>query len=125
MTPQRLLRIGIAPYESIKAGTLAVARGERIFGATEPMVWFTSLESLAQVLSRRNRLLLEMIARTEPSSVTDLARTTGRAKGNLSRTLRTLERYRLLRFERGARGQLRPRVTFGRIRLDIHLESPR
>lgn len=62
----KTLKIGIADYDQMKARTLAIARGE--YGPTkgEPTVWFTSLESFAKVLSRRNRTLLAPIAREQP-----------------------------------------------------------
>jgi DNA-binding transcriptional ArsR family regulator len=46
------------------------------------------------------------------ATMTELARTSGREKSNLSRTLRTLGRYGLIRLERGSGGRLRPSVTF-------------
>ena len=52
------------------------------------MVWFTSIESFAKVLSERNRALLALIAREEPASLTELAELAGRNKSNLSRTLK-------------------------------------
>ena len=58
----RTLRIGIASREAQKARMLAIARGERKPTGDEPKVWFTSIESVAQVLSDKNRMLLELIA---------------------------------------------------------------
>jgi predicted transcriptional regulator len=42
-----------------------------------------------------------VIAEKAPGSLDELARITGKAKSNLSRTLRTMERYGLVRLERG------------------------
>jgi predicted transcriptional regulator len=73
----------------MKARTLAVARGEyRV--ADEPKVWFTSTESFAKVLSAGNRELLRIISESAPGSIEELAQLTGRAKSNLSRTLKTM-----------------------------------
>lgn len=96
-----VLRAGIAPYEAMKARTMAVARGERRVGPDEPRVWFTSLESFTRVLSERNRDLLALIAEREPGSLAELAALSGRAKPNLSRTLRTMERHGLVELQRG------------------------
>src|SRR5689334_5264999 len=85
------LKVGIASYEDIKARTMAVARGERRITSDEPKVWFTSTESFAKVLSAGNRDLLRVIAEQAPGSLDALARITGKAKSNLSRTLRTME----------------------------------
>lgn len=114
-----VLRVGIAPYEEMKARTMAVARGERRIGPNEPRVWFTSLESFTRVLSERNRDLLALIAEQEPGSLAELAELSGRAKPNLSRTLRTMERHGLVELQRGEGRTLRPRVRYRGIRLDL------
>ncbi|WP_192499081.1 hypothetical protein [Skermanella pratensis] len=56
------LRIGITSYEQMKARTMAIARGELRPGPDEPKVWFTSMDSLANVLSEGNRTLLRQIS---------------------------------------------------------------
>jgi predicted transcriptional regulator len=56
----KILRIGIAPYEEMKARTLAIARGELKPKTDEPKLWFTSIESLARVLSDKSRALLDL-----------------------------------------------------------------
>src|ERR1700738_945520 len=103
------LKVGIASYEEMKARTMAVARGERRVAPNEPKVWFTSTESFAKVLSAGNRALLETIAEKAPNSLDELAQMTGRAKSNLSRTLKTMAGYGLVRLERDARGRITPK----------------
>ncbi len=95
---------------------MAIARGELRPGANDPKVWFPTLESLAKVLSEDNRALLQTIAQTSPESLTELAEQTGRYKSNLSRTLKTLARYKLVRLD-NEHGRLRPRVDYERIEL--------
>ena len=102
------LKVGIASYEEMNARTLAVARGERRVLSTEPKVWFTSTESFARILSARNRELLRVIAERVPQSLEELAQITGRAKSNLSRTLRTMEQYGLVTLNRAERGRVTP-----------------
>jgi len=82
-------------------------------------VWFQSLETLAQVLSDRNRSLLALIAETKPASLSELAERSGRAKSNLSRTLRTMERYGLVRFEIGKGREVAPRVNYSGVELEM------
>jgi predicted transcriptional regulator len=113
--------VGIAGYDEMKARTLAVARGERRVAADEPKVWFASTESFAKLLSAGNRELLRVIGETAPGSLDELARVTGKAKSNLSRTLRTMEAYGLVRLERGERGRIVPRVVHDRVELDLPL----
>jgi predicted transcriptional regulator len=119
------LRVGIASYEEMKARTMAVARRERLVAPNEPKVWFTSTESFAKVLSAGNRELLRVIAEEAPGSLDELARLTGKAKSNLSRTLRTMEGYGLVVLERGERGRITPKVMYDRVELDLPLTRKR
>jgi predicted transcriptional regulator len=119
------LKVGIASYQEMKVRTLAVARGERRIRRDEPKVWFTSTESFAKVLSAGNRELLRVIAEQAPGSLDELARLTGKAKSNLSRTLRTMEGYGLVSLERGDRGRIAPKVLHDRIELDVPLTGSR
>lgn len=118
-----ILRIGIAPYEKIRERTLAIARGEYKPLPSEPKVWFSSMESFAQILSSRNKLLLEIIAQAKPRSMTELALLSGRQKSNLSRTLKTMEHYGLVTLKREKSGEIRPQVTFNHLRVDWSLSS--
>ncbi len=92
--------IGIMPLERIRQRVLAIARGEYKPGASEPKVWFTSMKSLAEVLSDDNRALLRMIQTTKPRSISALAVAAGRSPGNLSRTLKTMSRYGIVEIRR-------------------------
>ena len=121
----RTLRVGIASYEQMKARTLAIARGNYKPAAGEPKVWFTSAESFARVLSDRNRALLGIIAESGPESLARLAELTGRKKSNLSRTLKTMERYGFVQLSRGVRGSIIPRVPYQNISLTLPLSKPR
>jgi predicted transcriptional regulator len=117
------LKVGIASYEDIKARTMAIARGELKPSRDEPKVWFTSPESFARVLSNKNRALLDVIADTNPESLQDLAARTGRKTSNLSRTLRTMERYGFVRLHKGERGRIRPEVPYSAISLELSLRK--
>ena len=121
MSRAKILRIGIASREQMKARTLAVARGQHKPAADEPKVWFSSMESLAQVLSSKNTLLLELIRRAQPASLKELAELSGRQVSNLSRTLRTMERYRLVKLELSESGTLVPTVPYDRLALEHEL----
>jgi len=113
------LKVGIATLDEYKARTMAIARGEYVSSPKEPKIWFQSIESFSQVLSDKNRALLALIAKTQPNSLNDLAETSGRAKSNLSRTLKTMERYGLVHFEKGAGRQLVPRVNYSGVELEM------
>ena len=113
------LKVGIATLEQYKQRTMDIARGEYVPARNEPKVWFQSLETMSQVLSDQNRALLALIVKTQPQSLTELAETTGRAKSNLSRTLRTMERYGLVYFEQGPGRQIAPRTNYSGVKLEM------
>lgn len=115
------LKVGIASYEDMKTRTMRMARGERRVASDEPKVWFTSTESFAKVLSAGNRALLGIIVSQAPGSLDELAEMTGRAKSNLSRTLKTMAGYGLVRLERGERGRITPKLAYDRVELELPL----
>src|SRR5580658_5820537 len=119
------LKVGIASYDEMKSRTMRIARGEHRISPRDPKVWFTSTESFAKVLSAGNRDLLRVIAEKAPASLDELASLTGRKKSNLSRTLRTMEGYGLVRLERGERGRITPKVMHDRVELDLPLTLSR
>lgn len=124
MTPETIgktMRIDVASYAAFKERTLAIARGEVTPGADEPKVWFPSTESFARVLSQPNRALLATIAETHPGALQELAERTGRRVSNLSRTLRTMERYGFVLLHKGERGRIRVEVPYRAVSLELVL----
>src|SRR6202453_87449 len=119
----KTLKIGIATLEQFRDRTIAIAKGKHIPRPDEPKIWFTSLESFAKLLSPKNRALLKLIAQTHPDSLQELADKTGRAKSNLSRTLKTMERYGLVQFENGHGQNRAPRVNYTDLSLDVPLQA--
>ncbi len=96
----KTIYVGIMTKEAYKQRTLAIARGEYKPKKNEPKIWFESLKSMAQILSNENRQLLKTILDKKPASLTELESITGRKKSNLSRTLKTLERYGIVELHR-------------------------
>jgi len=111
------LIVGIASYDEMKARSLAIARGEYSPKRGEPKVWFTSLESFAKVLSKRNVELLRIIAEHRPVGYKELAALSGRKIPSLSRTLRTMERYGLVRLEQGLDRKIIPHALYSNVEL--------
>ena len=97
---QKVLNIGIISYQDYKKRSLAIAKGEYRPKSDEPKIWFESLQSMAQVLSNENQLLLKTILERKPESLKDLEEATGRSSSNLSRTLRTMARYGIVKMEK-------------------------
>jgi predicted transcriptional regulator len=116
------LKVGIASYEQMKARTLAVARGKQRARGGDPKIWFTSMESFAKILSDRNRALLSLIAESQPGSLAELSNLSGRAKSNLSRTLKTMERYGLVQLRKGPGSTIVPRVLYSGITLAVPIQ---
>jgi len=96
----KILYVGILSKADYIKRTIAIAKGEYKPKADEPKIWFESIKSLAQVLSNENQELLKIIAEKNPQSLTELEAMTGRKKSNLSRTLKTLERYGIIVLEK-------------------------
>ncbi|VBB43698.1 transcriptional regulator [Desulfatiglans anilini] len=106
---RKVLHIGILSYEDYKKRTLAIANGEYQPQPDEPKIWFESLQSMAQVLSNENQWLLKTILKHKPQSLKELEAVTGRSSSNLSRTLKTMARYGIVKIEKRDR-KLRPVV---------------
>jgi len=106
---QKVLHIGIMPYQDYKTRSLAIARGEYRPRPNEPKIWFESVRSMAQVLSNENQVLLKTILKRQPESLKELEAATGRSSSNLSRTLNTMARYGIVRMEK-VRRNIRPVV---------------
>ena len=100
MKKEIIVKIGIMSKEQYKKRTIAIAKGEYVPKKDEPKIWFESLQSMSQILSSQNRELLRVIIEKEPQSLKELELLTGRAKPNLSRTLKTLEHYGIVALEK-------------------------
>jgi predicted transcriptional regulator len=121
MSTDKTLKIGIMSREEFKRRTIAIARGEYRPDKDEPRIWFESLQSFAQVLSDENRMLLHIIEEQKPTSIRQLEELTGRNKGNLSRTLRTMEGYGIVELVRRHAREKMPVVKATRFSLEIGL----
>jgi predicted transcriptional regulator len=73
--------------------------GDSSMGLT-PIIWFASWRQLAGLLSGENRALLRLIRDSQSRTLQELAERSVRAASNFSRTLRNLERHRLVRLHR-------------------------
>ncbi len=104
----KTITIGILPQAQIRARMLSIAKGEIKPKPTDPKVWFTSMRSLAEVLSDDNRTLLKVISDMQPNSIAELAKVTGRSPSNLSRTLKTMSNYSLVEMQVVNQRQVRP-----------------
>jgi predicted transcriptional regulator len=115
------VKIGIMSLQNFQAYTKDVVSGNHKRKRGEPKIWFSSMASLAQVLSDQNRDLLSLIAEQQPESISELARLSDRSQSNLTRTLKKMESYGLVKMKTGTRGSKRPSVPYSDIVLDMSI----
>jgi len=113
----KILHVGIMSKEDYKKHTIAIAKGDYVLKKNEPKIWFESVKSMGQILSSENQELLRLIIANRPKSLTELEQKSGRKKSNLSRTLKTLERYGIVEFEKEGKS-ISPKV----LATDFHVE---
>lgn len=124
-------RIGIISLDQYKKRTIAIAKGEYKPKKNEPKIWFTSIKSLANVLSEENQLLLKLIIENKPQSVSELEELTGhkRKANNILRTLRKMEHYGLVKLVKSAnkthkgRAPLIPKTLYDEFDVEFSLQQ--
>jgi predicted transcriptional regulator len=121
----KVIKVGIISNEDYRKRTIAIAKGIYKPKKDEPKVWFESLASMAQVLGSENQKLLELIIQHKPGSLTELEKISSRKKSNLSRTLKTLERYGVVSLSK-QKGRLVPKVnaTDFKVQFGLHYSNP-
>ena len=121
----KVMKIGIISKENYIKRTIAIAKGEYRTRKDEPKVWFESTKSMAQVLSAENQDLIKKIINNKPRSITELEKMTNRKKSNLSRTLKTLEKYGIVELNK-IKGKIMPKVkaTDFRVEFGLHYSAP-
>ena len=121
----KVMKVGIISKQDYIKRTIAIAKGEYIPRKDEPKVWFDSIKSMAQVLGNENQELLKLIINHKPHSLSELERISKRKKSNLSRTLKTLEKYGIVELTKN-QGKLVPKVvaTDFRVEFGLHFSSP-
>ncbi len=125
MMATRVMRVGIISKENYMKRTLAIAKGEYKPRKDEPKIWFESIKSMSQILSTENQELLRTIIQHNPRSISELELITNRKKSNLSRTLKTLEKYGIVELQK-TKGKIQPKVkaTDFRVEFGLHYSSP-
>lgn len=116
------LKVGIMNKERYKARTIAIAKDTYKPSSDEPKVWLESIKSMAQILSSENQQLLKVILDNKPQSLKEIEDLTGRAKSNLSRTLKTLKRYGIVELHKENRN-LVPEVKASNFQVEFGVEA--
>lgn len=102
----KTMKVGIMPREYFQKRLIEIASGRYVPQKNEPKIWFSSIKSLGEVLSENNLRLLRIIDKEKPSSIKELANITHRQPGNLSRTLKTMERYGIIEFKKSGKNSM-------------------
>ena len=115
------VKVGIISKDDYRKRTIAIAKGEYKPKKNEPKIWFESLSSMAQILGSDNQKLLKLFIDHQPRSLAELERISSRKKSNLSRTLKTLERYGIVSLSKD-NGKLIPKVeaTDFKVQFGLH-----
>lgn len=108
----------IQSLSQLEAEMRAVARGEKPAPKDAAQPSFNSVEALIRLLTPENRQLMAIIRDNQPASITALAKMTGRAAPNLTRTLQKLEAAGLIKIKTDKRTK-RPVPAVRALRLQI------
>jgi len=116
--------IKIQSLQSLRDEMMAVARGLRQAPRDAGRPSFNSVEALVRLLTPDNRRLLALIRDRKPKSIAVLAKLSGRAQPNLTRTLAKLSAAGLVSMDAVGRRKA-PRALLRRIVLEIDPYSER
>jgi predicted transcriptional regulator len=109
----------IQTLRELEAEMRAVARGEKRAPKGAAKASFESVDVLMRLLTPENRVLMAMIRDKKPSSIAELARLTGRAASNLTRTLQKLEAAGLVKMNPSSKAKAPvPAIKTVRIKID-------
>ncbi|MGH7333367.1 MAG: hypothetical protein ACREKS_11630 [Candidatus Rokuibacteriota bacterium] len=107
--------------EGFRKTVKALERGQRV--TRHEGVYFTSIEAVRNLLTRKRLALLRAIRAQHPRSIYELTKTVSRDLKNVQQDLRILERYGLIRMSAARRAGKRfakvPEAPFGEIALKI------
>lgn len=109
----------IQSLRELEAEMRAVARGEKAAPKDAAAPSFNSVDALLRLLTPENRELMAIIRDKKPKSIAELAKLTGRAPSNLTRTLGKLEHAGLVKMQADKRKKIPiPAVKALRVRID-------
>lgn len=114
----------IQPLHELEAEMRAVARGEKAAPRDAAAPSFSSLDVLMRLLTPENRRLMATIRDKKPKSIAELAKLTGRAPSNLTRTLSKLEDAGLVKMRTDKKAKIPvPAVKVLRVKIDPFSQS--
>lgn len=113
------IRIGVASDQEIRQRMLDIAAGRTKPSAQDPKIWVRSVDEYRKLMSEKNVNLLAAIRSQHPRSISELAQNIQEDQGNLTKRLKMLASFGLVKLEEGERTRGKsavvPKVTFDRI----------
>lgn len=114
-----MTKFKVQSLKALEAEMRAVARGEKRAPADAAKPSFNSVDALMRLLTSENRTLMAIIRDEKPASIAELAKLSGRASSNLTRTLQKMESAGLVRMKIVKRTKVPvPAVKMVRIKID-------
>jgi predicted transcriptional regulator len=120
-----MTRYKVQTLKSLRDEMKAVARGERPAPADAAKPSFNSVEAVVRLLMPENRELLAVIRDQKPQSIAELARMSGRAQPNLTRTLAKMEAAGFITMKDAGLRRKTPSVAIKKIVVEIDPYSPK
>ncbi|HTB21776.1 MAG TPA: MarR family transcriptional regulator [bacterium] len=114
-----MTRYKIQTLKSLRDEMKAVARGERPVPLDAGKPSFNSVEAVVRLLMPENRELLAVIRDQKPQSIAELARMSGRAQPNLTRTLAKMEAAGFITMKDAGLRRKTPSVAIKKIVVEI------
>lgn len=102
------MKVGIMTSEQMKEYSIKVAKGQIKVDPNGPKVFFSSLRALSEALNDQNKEIISAIIKHKPESIKELSEIIGRDEGNVSRSLKRLENYGLLKLVKNYGKEKRP-----------------
>ena len=116
------IKVAIMPKEAMKEYTLQIARGNLKPGLDAPKIFFPSMRAMSEALNENNQALMAAINKYHPETVSDLAKLVQKDLGNVSRALKRLEGYGLIKMEKQAgKPDKTPTLTADKISFEMQL----
>lgn len=119
---ERIIKVGIMDQAAMREYTLKIARGELKPAPDAPKIFFPSIRAFAEALNDESQMLLVAIREHQPDTIAALAGIVHREPANVSRALKRLEQYGIVRLEETNKGNSKkPVALYDRLMLDLPL----
>lgn len=118
------IKVAIMPKEKMKEYTLKIARGEIRPGPDTPKIFFPTIRAMSEALNENNQALMAAINTYRPNTISELATILHKDLGNVSRALKKLESYGLVKLEKnnGDRDKT-PKLVADKISFEMSLTA--